>query len=627
MPRRFCLLLALLSAWLYVGCGDNESKEGLSDAETVAATATKSRFHDFESVELSNGLVHVMVVPQLGGRVLGYEFADRSLLYANPKLFGRLPGEQPVMRHPWVPGTSAGEGAAPEPTASERPVDTGQPAGERPPALATPPAERDVPGGGVEEVPTGGGESNATGASDSPSAESDTAVSERTMPEAELTEPRTPPEASVVEYVPSPQSDEAYPNYGGQVTLPAPQSHWVRAWPPPLALDLGRYADDIPKSDGDTVELKLQSPPDEELGVTIVKVLSLPRASSVLRIDNVVKNIGERTKVWSVADISQHPGALAPGETFTRDARVLVPLNPESRHHLGFASLLGSPVSEQYFPENGILRVEYLGKETLAGVDSYAGWAAYSDRRNDVVLVKLALLNSARSYPGANLTTTVYTAPSAVESYLQLAFRSPLAELKPKEEVTFTVWYAAARCPQPIVHATAAGVVNTPLKAEKLGDSVHLTGTFGVFYTGFATVEFYDLDGKPLARTQPVPVTPLQPYLMDTMAPLPDGAVRAALLIQTSRRVDVAELSDCGITEVRATPAGELAAKPEEAKPTEQPTAPTVTVTTETPREPAAEAPMPAAGEGPTLANPTDKQPSSPEPEPAAGAAPRPDSS
>ncbi|NUP98695.1 MAG: hypothetical protein HUU35_02445 [Armatimonadetes bacterium] len=609
MKLQWRLVLLAAPLLVMVGCGGNdEDKEGLSEEETRAAAAVRGVYHDWESVELNNGLVKVAVVPALGGRTMGYEFNGQALLYANPTLYGRTPGSPTGNRAAWVPATGSASGGTAEPVASVQPTDGEASPTEQAPKLDAP-VERDttpdVPGGGLAEPPAGGAANQAlaVGASDARPAmgESEEVASAPLSPSLE-TEP--------LRYIPSPTTED-YRNYGGQAVWPAPRSHWPVAWPPPATLDLGVYEAETPRSDGDLVEVSLASPKDEALGLQLRRTLSLTRGSTLLRIASVLTNVGEAPRVWALTDVSQHPGALAAGETFTKDVQLFLPLAGTSRHHLGYAALLGSPTSPQYAPADGLLRVEYQGAEAMAGSDDHRGWIAYGDRRHELVVAKLAALEPTATYPDGGLTSAVYTSPAEKESYVQMSLSSPLAQLAPGEPLSFTVYYGAAACPLPIVAASRAGVVSTPLQAEKLGDSVQLRGVFGTFHTGHAQVAFFDQQGALLARTEPVPVSPLQPYRLDTISVLPDGAVRAALLITNYRRVDIAELSDAPIKDLEPDKPEDLAIEPRPitaagGAPAEPGTAPTAT-------------PMPAAAE-PGEVKPTGRPPAA-EPAKADGGA------
>ena len=585
--RWWMVLVGLPVAWMLPGCGANEeTKEGLKQSEIEPSVATKAVYKDFESLELSNGLVTVAIVPQVGGRVLGYTLDGRELLYANPKRMGELPGEEGSRRHPWVPATTTAE---PVPPTAAPTVDTPAdlPTSEDDPlASTTPSTERadvqveDVPGGGehladgplappdeASEVGTAEG-NEAVGASDDGMATADEQPAETDMIDMS-------PDVAPLTYLPS-QTAQEYPNYGGQVSWPLPRRNWPQAWPPPVPVDLGGYSAEMPKTDGDAAEVVLTGPEDDQLKVQLSKRITLPRASTVLKVTSILKNLDVRARTWSLDDVSQHPGALTPGETFTRDVQLFLPLKPDSERHLGYTALLGSQTNEQLFPESGMMRIEYLGQESLIGTDSLAGWAAYADARHDLVMVKLAAQESSGRYPDGDTPSAAYTAPAEAESYVQLELRSPLRAVRPQESMEFTVWYAAATCPLPILDASRAGVVNTALKAERMVDSARVTGVFGVFYTGFAQIVFSDDEGTELARTNPVPVSPLQPYRLEAVAKLPDGATQAKLMITDHRRVDVAALGQVGISEFKPSPPAELAEPPKGEEPVAEPTVPAV---------------------------------------------------
>ncbi|MCZ7599976.1 MAG: DUF4380 domain-containing protein [Gammaproteobacteria bacterium] len=462
--RRWTMVLSLAGALLLPGCGANEeTKDGLKKAEIEPATTLKSVYRDFESVTLQNGLVQVAVVPQIGGRVLGYEFSGRDLLYANPRLLGQLPGEggQPP------PPVGAGHPQRQQP-GSRSVADCRYPGpagGHRRRTLVprTPAGERQE----IEDVP-GGGEHVADGPlapADEAGAESDNTVGAAAAGEVmdvAAEEPATTStidvaaDADPVTYLPS-QTAQDYPNYGGQVSWPLPRANWPQAWPPPVPVDLGGYTVELPEHGGDAAEVVVTSPADEELKVQLSKTVLLPRASTVVQVTTRLQNLDVRARTWSLADISQHPGALTPGETFTRDVQLVLPLQPDSQRHLGYTTLLGSQTNPQLFPADGRMRIDYLGQESMIGTDSRAGWCAYADARHELVMVKLAVVEGGGHYPDGNTLCTAYTAPAEAESYVQLDLRSALRAIKPQESLEFTVWYGAANCPLPILDATRAG--------------------------------------------------------------------------------------------------------------------------------------------------------------------------
>jgi hypothetical protein len=55
----------------------------------------KTRFEGWDAYELANGLVHVFVVPEIGGRIIQMRLGEEPFLYINPRLRGQIfPPEQ-----------------------------------------------------------------------------------------------------------------------------------------------------------------------------------------------------------------------------------------------------------------------------------------------------------------------------------------------------------------------------------------------------------------------------------------------------------------------------------------------------------------------------------------------------
>jgi hypothetical protein len=342
-----------------------------------------------------------------------------------------------------------------------------------------------------------------------------------------------------------------YANFGGQVTWPTPQV----GWPPSVVLDQQEHKATIDLDKGDEVRVTLTSPADEALGAQLTRTLSLPRAATALRVSAKLTNRAKEPRPLGLQDLSQHPGALAAGETFSADQQLYLPLGPTSPLTDGWANLLGSRASAHWKVERGVLRLSYGGQEALAGADGFAGWAAYADARHDTVLAKVASQPADGKYPDRNLTATAYAAPSARESYVAMALRSPLATVAPGQAAELEVWYGAARCPLPVVGATKVGVVNTPLVAEQTKETVAVKGVFGVFYQGWAQLVWRDKAGAELARGEPTKVTPLQPYRLDTVLSPPAAAVQVALEVLSRDRVPVGVLAQAPVTDRTAAKA------------------------------------------------------------------------
>src|SRR6266571_3227189 len=53
-------------------------------------TLTRCDYRGWQAVHLSNGIVELDIIPQLGGRVMQYRLGSHELFYVNPRHCGRV---------------------------------------------------------------------------------------------------------------------------------------------------------------------------------------------------------------------------------------------------------------------------------------------------------------------------------------------------------------------------------------------------------------------------------------------------------------------------------------------------------------------------------------------------------
>jgi hypothetical protein len=63
----------------------------LAAAPALGASVGKSTYRGWESLAITNGLIEVQIVPQIGGRVIQFKLGDFEFLWVNPQLAGKLP--------------------------------------------------------------------------------------------------------------------------------------------------------------------------------------------------------------------------------------------------------------------------------------------------------------------------------------------------------------------------------------------------------------------------------------------------------------------------------------------------------------------------------------------------------
>ncbi|HIE53418.1 MAG TPA: DUF4380 domain-containing protein [Armatimonadetes bacterium] len=385
------------------------------------------------------------------------------------------------------------------------------------------------------------------------------------------------------------EGERVWHNWGGYKTWPAPQSHWGGP-PDPLGsyLDAGEYKGEIVQAEGNQASVRVTSTADQDTtGLRFTRTLTVYRGTTRVKVEQTMTNISDKPVRWSIWDVTQVPGALGEGETFSDDARVYFPLNPQSRHQRGFEVQAGKADSEQWMPNlaPGIMGVKYLGERGKIGADSFGGWIAYADERHGYVYVKLFTPDPKAEYPDNGSTVEVYTNRAADGlPYLEVEVLSPLQDLEPGESYTFPEDWYAARCPGPVVAVNQVGVVSEPLRALKTGDSVELTGTFGVFHEGRANYAFYDAQGKLIERRGRIEVSPLEVWELKEVVVLPEGAVQVALEVENYARVPVGELTSTTIEE--AAPAEETSPSETEKESEEETPLPAEPVQGEPPEKP-----------------------------------------
>jgi hypothetical protein len=63
----------------------------LAATPALGASVSKSTYRGWESLAITNGLIEVQIVPQIGGRVIQFKLGDFEFLWVNPQLAGKQP--------------------------------------------------------------------------------------------------------------------------------------------------------------------------------------------------------------------------------------------------------------------------------------------------------------------------------------------------------------------------------------------------------------------------------------------------------------------------------------------------------------------------------------------------------
>ena len=266
----------------------------------------------------------------------------------------------------------------------------------------------------------------------------------------------------------------SWKNYGGNKTWPAPQG-WdgpdQRAGPPDPILDSGRFEVRF----AERRRVVVQSPPDHRTGLQITRDLELEPGAARATLRRTMRNVSARPVRWSLWDVTQldcstDPRGVRPG------CRMTIPLNPVSNMPGGYGVLYGPADNLQWRTDrSGLLDVvAYAGELGKVGLDSQAGWVAFTDSSGDWVFAHQFSVTPGAEYPDAGATVEVWTQGPGVAAgvdfsqdhlrglFMEMEVLGPLIDLAPDAVSSMDLVWAACRCPGPISDITRYGAYTVP---------------------------------------------------------------------------------------------------------------------------------------------------------------------
>jgi hypothetical protein len=113
--------------------------------------------------------------------------------------------------------------------------------------------------------------------------------------------------------------------------------------------------------------------------------------------------------------------------------------------------------------------------------------------------------------------------------YMEAEVDSPMVELAPGESYAMdTEWYPT-RMGEAFKTATCSGVIGVPLAAAASPAGLTLTGDFGVFYAGTLVAHYYDRSGSAIGTAKIEDVTPVQEVQLQSTIQAPPETFRLSL--------------------------------------------------------------------------------------------------
>lgn len=306
---------------------------------------------------------------------------------------------------------------------------------------------------------------------------------------------------------PTPETERLWHDFGGYKLWPLDSPLWPGPPDPPgFSLDSSAWTGKILTASGRNVEAELRSPEDKITGVQITRGIKLFGSSTHVRLTEKITNISEEIREWSFCSWAQLPGALENGARFSEQARLYIPLNPESTHANGYVLLSPSGQGQYKILPQRLLQISYLGQAGKIGVDTKAGWLAYVDELHNYAFVLRFQISQLGAYPVEGVPVLIET--NAEHSYINVGLCSPKRSLRPSESYEITLDWYATRVGGPIVDVCDVAAFQKPLQLERAENKLKIGGTFGVFAPGKLAFLLQNAQGQALGQPRTMDVSP-----------------------------------------------------------------------------------------------------------------------
>lgn len=329
----------------------------------------------------------------------------------------------------------------------------------------------------------------------------------------------------------------AWKNYGGDKTWPAPQG-WDndQQWhgPPDPVLDTGRYTVDVFEHDDHHATIQMTSPPDNRTGVQITRRFTLWQDSSRVDVKLSFANVKDEAIRWSIWDVVQlraeqehADGSLAINDTCV----ITTPVNPNSRFDKGFNVMFGAEDNPQWQVQDGLLQAQYQWEIGKIGLDSQAGWIAFTNQAEGYAFAEHFQVVPDGDYPDEGATVEIWTVGAGQVDNLNFAdsdiyhmeteVLSPFHTIQPGTSVSFDMVWGVCRCDGIVKDTTTAGTVTQALRAVRQGnDYALLMGRYGVFDKGTLKAVCHDAENTELGSYDMMTVSPMGTVIVDMLVPI-----------------------------------------------------------------------------------------------------------
>jgi hypothetical protein len=240
----------------------------------------------------------------------------------------------------------------------------------------------------------------------------------------------------------------------------------------------------------------------------------------------VMKNAASKPIRWSVQSVTQYDTAdVRDPAKYNRNFWAFTPVNSSSAYFTGYQVRNGLADDPSFKVSDGLFKLHWAYLENEVWLDSTAGWLAVVDADSQFAMVERFQHAKGAEYPGRaslifykngaamelNESGMPVLRSADVEStpyYMEAEINSPMIELQPGESYAMDTSWWPTRADSRLHDVTSAGVILSPLAVSPSGNSLTLSGSFGVFFPGKLRARYFDSSG---AEQQTVDLQSVEP--------------------------------------------------------------------------------------------------------------------
>jgi hypothetical protein len=320
-------------------------------------------------------------------------------------------------------------------------------------------------------------------------------------------------------------------------------------------------------SEGQECEIELTGPADPQTGIQIRRTIQLDGDSSRIRFHATMQNKSGHVIEWSIQSVSQYDtlDRSATSPRANQNFWTFTPANPSSsylnRYHVRFGPAENPAVAVR---DDGLFALHYAHLAAELWLDSTPGWLAVVDGDSKYAMVERFRYEKNETYPGKASVIFWMNGPETRLSslgepsmtsggdgspyYLEAELNSPLVQLRPGETKDFDTEWFPTRAGSEFHGVADAGTVVHPLQATSLANGhIHLSGSFGVFFSGLLITHLYDDHGGSMGMIPLTQVDPTELVVLDTELTPPAKSFRISLHLEDANGLDRGSLQEVKI--------------------------------------------------------------------------------